>query len=285
MANKQQPEFNHYQDAAPEYTESILWHRIYAVAGVTALVVITLVGLGIWLFQLQTEQQVPAHFDVQQLPITHSIPEHVSERGMVESEEIAQTQVLAVAEADAKEEPLTATNSTQESTSIKPATASKTKPSTTANATAEPAQQESDNPKSAQTELAEQKPQLPDNDFKVVINILNQDISTATLTETMQGLEPVNPIQNTDSLNANFIKLYFYTDLNGRAGDTLTYTWLRNGKKVARVRIPVGSDRWRSHASKNISKNMRGDWQVIVTDKKGKELATTHFSLKSLNNS
>ncbi len=96
----------------------------------------------------------------------------------------------------------------------------------------------------------------------------------------MQELEPARVLDSTAALQDGFLKLYFYTDLQGHAGDTLIYSWYRNDKRVAKVRIPVGSDRWRSHASKNISAEMRGDWKVEVTDRRGNTLATSTFYLK-----
>ena len=115
--------------------------------------------------------------------------------------------------------------------------------------------------------------------LSVQVTIHEPAVTRALLTDSMHGLEPGTPLVSTDGLPQGFIKLYFFTDIQGRAGGRLTYRWYHNDQAVASVRVGVGSDRWRSHASKNISTGMRGRWRVTVTDRKGRLLAESEFFL------
>ena len=264
MAKKQPIQFDHYSQSAPTYTESILWHRVVSVLGSAVILFAGIIWLSVSLFSPTPKENLQTRFDVQSLPATNAIPAQSQQQP--EAEQPTQKIKLALAPAQ-----VTATSSAP----ISDKTA-QTEPKATPKV--------NHSISNAQPEVATPAPKDSSTQFQVAIKILNQDISDAALTQQMQGLEPATVLDNTAELSDEFIKLYFYTDLNGRAGDTLTYTWLRNDKPAAKVRIPVGSDRWRSHASKNINKNMRGDWRVIVTDRKGNTLATSRFKLKPLDN-
>ena len=256
MSNKELPEFNHYQQSAPEYTEEILWHRVYAVVA-AAMLVVALLGWGLYV-ALKDE---PESFNVDALAPTAALPaeaanEIVASTALVESAEIeveAETVEAAVENVAVEiEAPAPAVIETADLEKVEPADLS-----------------------------AQAESQAADNsEFAVKLKILSADITDAALTDHMNGLEPAAKLTNTANLQDGFLKLYFYTDLQGHAGDTLIYSWYRNDKRVAKIRIPVGSDRWRSHASKNLSANMRGDWKVVVTDRKSNTLATAEFYLK-----
>ncbi|MEE2731165.1 MAG: DUF2914 domain-containing protein [Pseudomonadota bacterium] len=263
MRKQDTPDFNHYQHNAPEFTEEILWHRVYAV-GAASLLVVALIGWGLYAAlggASEDRSEAPfneAPFNVEALAPTAALP-------AVDSASAAASNESEATQAPLKDQ-ATSTPSTLEATA---AAAEVATPAPDESAPIEPAS-------------AQPVAQQPDNNkaFAVKLSILSQDITDAALTNAINDLEPATKLASTEDLGNGFLKLYFYTDLQGRAGDTLLYSWYRNDKRVARIRIPVGSDRWRSHASKNISANMRGDWKVIVTDRQSKTLATAEFYLK-----
>lgn len=236
--SEQTPEFNHYQNSAPEFTETILWHRVYGAIGLVVLLLAALIWGSITLFSAEDSQPtththaISAVADIQQLPASNAIPSETEQNNTLE-QTARQNEGLQVDTESEVSEPVVS------------------------------------------------KPDgSPDSNYPVQIEIFNSDITSATLTDKMNRLEPAYALQNTSELDSPFIKLYFFTDLNGRAGDTLTYYWYRNNKQVAKVRVPVGSDRWRNHSSKNMSKEMRGDWKVIVKDRAGETMAKAQFTLK-----
>lgn len=267
MTDQQTPEFNHIQHNAPEYTEEILWHRVYAVGGAFVLV-LTLLALGLYTIFSSTGSSDES-FRVETFAPSASIPQTEMGSEVEISAETKPNDVKQEVVAAIEVEKDAATATPMENTNDRPQTV--TKPEAVTNS----AQEASAVPAAAEPPAA--KPA----DYPVVISIQNQDITHAALTDRMNGLEPARELSSTADLDDGFLKLYFYTDLSGRAGDILTYSWYRNDKRIARIRVPVGSDRWRSHASKNISANMRGDWKVVVTDRKGNTLVTSTFSLKA----
>lgn len=110
------------------------------------------------------------------------------------------------------------------------------------------------------------------------IEILSKDIHRAIFTHTLKNKEPNSIIENTVSLDPEGLsRVYFFTDVRDRAGDTLTHTWYRNGKKIVKVRTPIGSDTWRCSSSKYLDKTMAGEWEVKITDKQGKLVASGAF--------
>ncbi|WP_290581107.1 DUF2914 domain-containing protein [Ketobacter sp.] len=250
MRKQDTPDFNHYQHNAPEFTEEILWHRVYA-AGAAALLVVALIGWGLYAAlggASEDRSEAPfneAPFNVEALAPTAALPALTEEPEVVEPQAGVEP-AAEVATPGPAEQPAPI-----ESTSAQPVA-----------------------PQSVAPQPGNNK------EFAVKLSILSQDITDAALTNAMSDLEPATKLTSTEDLGNGFLKLYFYTDLQGRAGDALLYSWYRNDKRVARIRIPVGSDRWRSHASKNISANMRGDWKVVVTDRQSKTLATAEFYLK-----
>ena len=112
-----------------------------------------------------------------------------------------------------------------------------------------------------------------------VITIHSEDINRAIFTHTLKNKEPDSIIDDTVTLDEGGLsRVYFFTDIKDRTGDTFTHTWYRNGKKVVKVRTPIGSDTWRCSSSKYLDKTMEGDWEVKVTDKKGELVASGSFA-------
>ena len=257
--NRDLPDFNHYQHNAPEYTEEILWHRVYAVAAAVAL----LLALLVWGIYVALKSDDVDVLNVDTLAPTAAIPS------------------TADTETTTSSAPLTVESEQQTLALVTEATRPLSQEEIPASTSPEGnAPQPTDQSETSQESTAATVTAPVDNPFDVHVTILSNDITDAALTDTMNGLEPGSVLNDTSALQEGFLKLYFYTDLTGHAGDTLIYNWYRNDKRVAKVRVPVGSDRWRSHASKNISATMRGEWKVVVTDRKANTLASAAFYLK-----
>lgn len=115
---------------------------------------------------------------------------------------------------------------------------------------------------------------------KPVVEILSADINRAIFSHTVDSdKEPTQAINRTVTIDpSGLTKVHFFTEINNRAGDTFTHTWFRDGKKIVKVRIPIGSDTWRCSSSKYLDKNMAGNWEVKITDKKGDLVASGAFT-------
>ena len=69
-------------------------------------------------------------------------------------------------------------------------------------------------------------------------------------------------------------KVYFFTELEGLAGQTITHRWEYNGQVMAEVSFDVGGERWRTHSSKNLQPIWLGEWTVTVVDENENVLTT-----------
>lgn len=76
-------------------------------------------------------------------------------------------------------------------------------------------------------------------------------------------------------------KLMFFTQIDSMAGEHFFYEWKYERNVVARVKIDVGANRWRSHTYKTLSMNQLGDWRVSAVTADNKILATTTFKVTS----
>jgi len=74
--------------------------------------------------------------------------------------------------------------------------------------------------------------------------------------------------------------LYYFTDLRGMAGKTVSHRWLYQGKMVSEVSMQVG-DGWLSalHSSVTVAPSMTGRWDVLVCDTAGKALEQESFEV------
>ncbi len=73
-------------------------------------------------------------------------------------------------------------------------------------------------------------------------------------------------------------KVYYFTDLRGMTGQTVTHRWKYKGKVVAKVRFKVKGARWRVQSSKWLEPDMLGTWSASVVDASGRTLSSTTFS-------
>jgi len=87
------------------------------------------------------------------------------------------------------------------------------------------------------------------------------------------GVENREPIDKVGQLTNDKEKIYFFTEIKGMAGHTITHRWEHGGDVKAEVSFKVGSDRWRIWSSKNLQPQWVGEWIVTVVDDEGKTLA------------
>ena len=108
--------------------------------------------------------------------------------------------------------------------------------------------------------------------------IASSDIKRFVLAAAVRDKEPVGTLDDITLNRDNTATLYAYSEVVNRKDDTLRYVWTLNGKKVAEVKVPVWSNRWRSYSSKFVTENNKGEWRVELRDKGGKILASSDFS-------
>jgi Protein of unknown function (DUF2914) len=77
-------------------------------------------------------------------------------------------------------------------------------------------------------------------------------------------------------------RVFFFTELLGMEGDTITHRWSRDNARVAEVRISVTGDRYRCHSSRSVA-GKHGQWNVQVLDDDGVMIAERSFRVGSAN--
>lgn len=93
----------------------------------------------------------------------------------------------------------------------------------------------------------------------------------AVFTTGILDKEPVDDIQSVDR---NLKKVFFFTELHGMEGQTVTHRWTYQGKVKAEITFYVRAWRWRVHSSKNLVREWIGDWTVAVVGSGGNIIET-----------
>ena len=98
----------------------------------------------------------------------------------------------------------------------------------------------------------------------------SENVSRSAFTNGVENREPIDKVGQLSNDNE---KIYFFTEIKGMAGKTITHRWEHSGDVKAEVKFKVGSDRWRIWSSKNLQPHWIGEWIVTVMDDEGKTLA------------
>ena len=100
-------------------------------------------------------------------------------------------------------------------------------------------------------------------------------LKRALFTTAIENHEPVGSI---DALPNATGQVYFYTEIVGMTGQTITHRWIYDGEVRAEVPITIAGPRWRAYSSKKLLPSWTGNWTVEVVDTTGKVLATKHLT-------
>jgi hypothetical protein len=92
------------------------------------------------------------------------------------------------------------------------------------------------------------------------------------------GVAEREPMDELTTLAAPADKAFFFTELIGMAGKTVTHKWSLDGQAMGDVAISVGADRWRCYSTKTLAAGMTGTWTVEVVDDAGTKLAEKSFT-------
>jgi len=97
------------------------------------------------------------------------------------------------------------------------------------------------------------------------------DISRAAFTTAIEGREPVDQLTQ---LGNDKTGVYFFTEITGMSGHTITHRWEFGGETRFEISFSVGADRWRVWSNKVMAPEMTGEWKVVVLDEAGFILRT-----------
>lgn len=93
----------------------------------------------------------------------------------------------------------------------------------------------------------------------------------AVFTTEVQDKEPVDEIE---SIDRNLKKVFFFTELHGMEGQTVTHRWVYQNEVKAEITFYVRAWRWRVFSSKNLVREWTSDWTVSVIGSDGNIIET-----------
>ena len=99
-------------------------------------------------------------------------------------------------------------------------------------------------------------------------------IARAIVTTGVIDREPVDEVK---TLMNDSSMVYFFTELTGMKGHSVTHRWTFNGQVMGEVPFEVRGPRWRVWSSKNLDSIWLGNWKVSVVDENGNVLQSKKF--------
>ncbi|WP_137297396.1 DUF2914 domain-containing protein [Psychromonas sp. SP041] len=111
---------------------------------------------------------------------------------------------------------------------------------------------------------------------QVKTEIFSDDVERFTLSQNVINNEPVGTI-NDIVFDNNIATIYAFSQIDDSKNTTLYYQWSLNDEHIAKIRIGVIGNRWRSHSSKFIQSNMHGQWKVELQNQNDDVLAISQF--------
>lgn len=107
---------------------------------------------------------------------------------------------------------------------------------------------------------------LPLSAQETVSPVPDARVARAIFTTGIQDREPVDELAQ---LDASSPEVYFFTELRGLEGRTVSHRWEYEGRVVAEVPFAIGGPRWRVFSNKTLSPELVGKWTVVVVDESG----------------
>ncbi|HYW04749.1 MAG TPA: DUF2914 domain-containing protein [Gammaproteobacteria bacterium] len=99
-------------------------------------------------------------------------------------------------------------------------------------------------------------------------------VAHAAITTDIQQRKPQNHLTTVPN---SVRKVYYFTDVRGLQGKTITHRWLYQGKTMAAVKFDIGGNRWRTWSSKTMLAGWTGKWTCETVGPNGNVLNTTTF--------
>ena len=94
------------------------------------------------------------------------------------------------------------------------------------------------------------------------------------------GVQDRMPVGEGTTFPATVGQVYLWTKISGALGEiTVKHVWLRDGKEMATVDLPVKTGSYRTWSAKKIPPSWTGSWEVHVVGPDGTTLATVPFTV------
>ncbi len=110
--------------------------------------------------------------------------------------------------------------------------------------------------------------------FIISLSAQSAGISRSAFTTEIVDKEPLTELEK---ISVDITRVYFFTEITGLNGHTITHRWEYNGEVMAEVSFQVNANRWRTWSSKNLLSSWTGKWQVSVLDEGGNVIDQSEF--------
>lgn len=101
----------------------------------------------------------------------------------------------------------------------------------------------------------------------------------AQLTSAIHQREPVDIIDHVWLDQDTTGQIFFFVQLHDLMGQRVSIHWHYQDKVIAKVPLMIGSQNWRTYASKLLNKTRLGAWHVTLHDQSGKLLSQRSFTV------
>ncbi len=109
------------------------------------------------------------------------------------------------------------------------------------------------------------------------VEILSNNVTRFVIASSVIENEPIGKINNIIFKN-NIATVYAFSEVKNLKDSTLYYIWSVDGQQIAKVKLNINGNRWRSHSSKFIQPTMHGQWKVELQNGKDEILAINRFT-------
>ncbi|MBI3771114.1 MAG: DUF2914 domain-containing protein [Gammaproteobacteria bacterium] len=103
--------------------------------------------------------------------------------------------------------------------------------------------------------------------------VIGGSVSRATFTSSVVNREPIDKISE---LRNDQRYVYFFSELKGMTGRTISHRWEYGGKIMSETKFDVGAPRWRAWSGTTLFPEQTGEWTVSVIN----DLGETIYSAK-----
>lgn len=104
------------------------------------------------------------------------------------------------------------------------------------------------------------------------------DEPPSALAQFTTAVENREPVDQVTFVHNDIHKIFFFSDLRGLEGHTVTHRWIHDGETKAEVAFEVGGPRWRVWSSKELLEDWLGDWTVEIVTDDGEVIAAETFT-------
>ncbi len=114
-----------------------------------------------------------------------------------------------------------------------------------------------------------------DTNAKAKVGTKKGTVARAQFTSHIADREPTDTIER---LSNDRTRIFFYSELRGLGGETISHRWDHDGQPMAEVPFRVEANRWRVWSSKNLEPSGLGIWTVSIVAMDGSVLASRSFT-------